>query len=109
EGATVRLVGVSRGAGCRNLFGPPGWRARLDFSPDGRLLACGGSTVSVWDVATGGATDILAAEGGAPCVLFEPDGSLLVHERGRVTRLRPAGRGRFRRACTVAEVSGPPP
>ncbi|WP_433473321.1 WD40 repeat domain-containing serine/threonine protein kinase [Spirillospora sp. CA-142024] len=50
------------------------------FSPDGRILVCGGTqaeTVYLWDAAAGNAIHELRAPAGVAAVAFSPDGKLL--------------------------------
>ena len=58
------------------------------FSPNGKLLASGGGTVRLWNLATGRAVGKPLHAGtqyGAPGVTFSPSGKLLASGCGDVT------------------------
>jgi WD40 repeat protein len=82
----------------------------MAFSPDGRLLATGGSgtQAKVWEAATGKFVRSLDAggEGGLTCV-FSPDGKVLaVGNRNDTTRLYEVGTGKLLHTLDKAMSQG---
>ena len=73
---TVRLWDVARGRLRRTLTGRQGSVSALAFSPDGRALAVGGSSiVQVWDTTTGRPrTSLTGKQDNVESVAFSPDG-----------------------------------
>jgi WD40 repeat protein len=79
-----RFEGHARGNGTRSV-------TRIDFAPDGRMLASVGTdrTIRLWDVATGKEIRQLAPLAGDLdlVVRFSPDGKMLVSKDGGNVRL----------------------
>jgi RNA polymerase sigma factor (sigma-70 family) len=78
-GSTIRLWDLKTRKG-QLLPGPERWVRALAFSPDGKLLAAGGSGNSIYliDLATGKRRHRYAGhEGDIRCVVLSPDGSTL--------------------------------
>jgi len=78
-GGMIDLWDVATGSGVLTLYGHAYAVTSVAFSPDGRLLASGGSaTIDLWDVATGNLVRTLEGHtGGVSEVVFSPDGRLL--------------------------------
>jgi WD40 repeat protein len=74
----------------RDLTHETGPIESIDFSPDGRILASAhGTTVKLWDVATGEMFGELPHEAPVNCVRFSPDGRLLATGgTDRIVKLR---------------------
>ncbi|HEY7309480.1 MAG TPA: sigma-70 family RNA polymerase sigma factor [Gemmataceae bacterium] len=82
--STVRLWDLKTGK-CQPLNGPERWVRAIAFSPDGKLLAAGGSGTSIclFDVATGKRRQRhIGHDGEIFCVALSPDGSTLASGGG---------------------------
>lgn len=75
----------------------------IAFSPDGRLLATGGSDTDVWEVETGERVRELAGFPGGPNgVMFTPDGKTLLIAGAGKLRVWDLGTGRERSPAAEA-------
>src|SRR5262249_28106801 len=86
----IRLYEVATGKLRGRLEDIPARVAALAFSPDGRVLACGGQAgvIRLWDVSTGEQVPRLAGHWGAvESLRFSPDGALLASGSGDTTVL----------------------
>lgn len=81
---------------------PPDEILIMDFSPDGRLLATGTtSMVCLWEVATGRKVARLAIPGGCQSLWFSPDSRLLATAVGRIVMSFPEIPGIIKSERTV--------
>jgi WD40 repeat protein len=82
----VRLFDVATGKATRSVRGHQDMAVCQTFSPDGRLLATGGSQndndARLWDVATGKEVRRIETGGVVLAVAFSPDGKSLASSRG---------------------------
>jgi RNA polymerase sigma factor (sigma-70 family) len=82
----VRLFDPSTGKATRTIRGHKDMAVSMAFSPDGKLLATGGSQndndVRLWDVATGKELRRIETGIGVHAVAFSPDGKLLASGQG---------------------------
>ncbi|HEY8503669.1 MAG TPA: hypothetical protein VIL46_03750, partial [Gemmataceae bacterium] len=90
----VELLEARTGKGWRTLYGPAGAAdvRALAFSPDGRLLAAGGTrpggAVRLWELRSGKEVHAFAGHrGGVERLAFSPDGRLLASAGGEGTVL----------------------
>jgi RNA polymerase sigma factor (sigma-70 family) len=77
----VRLFDTATGGAIRAIRGHKHMAVSLTFSPDGRLLATGGSQhdndIRVWDVATGREVRVISTGAVVLAASFSPDGKVL--------------------------------
>jgi WD40 repeat protein len=82
----VRLFDPATGETVRSLRGHKHMAISLDFSPDGKLLATGGSQhdedVRLWDMTTGNEVRVIPTGAVVPAVAFSPDGKVLASGLG---------------------------
>jgi RNA polymerase sigma factor (sigma-70 family) len=82
----VRLFDVGRGEAIRSVRGHKHLALSLAFSPDGNLLATGGSQhdndVRLWNVAAGKELRVIKTGAIVPAVAFSPDGKTLATGQG---------------------------
>ncbi|HEX5271868.1 MAG TPA: WD40 repeat domain-containing protein, partial [Gemmataceae bacterium] len=82
----VRLFDVTTGKAVRTIRGHKHMAICLAFSPDGKLLATGGSQndndIRVWDVATGKELHRIETDRAVQAVAFSPDGKVLLGGEG---------------------------
>jgi RNA polymerase sigma factor (sigma-70 family) len=82
----VRLFDLATGKAIRTIRGHMDMAVSMTFSPDGRLLATGGSQndndVRLWDVATGKEVRRIETGTGVHAVAFSPDGKALASGQG---------------------------
>jgi WD40 repeat protein len=82
----VLLFDLAKGEAIRTVRGHAHMAISLAFSPDGKLLATGGSQhdgdIRLWDLASGKAVRILKSDAVVPAVAFAPDGKVLASGQG---------------------------
>jgi RNA polymerase sigma factor (sigma-70 family) len=82
----VRLFDLARGEAVRSVRGHKHMAISLAFSPDGKLLATGGTQhdddVRVWDLAGGKEVRVIKTGASVPAVAFSPDGRVLASGQG---------------------------
>src|SRR5262249_18329042 len=82
----VRLFDPVRGEVVRSVRGHKHMAISLAFSPDGKLLATGGSQhdddVRLWDLAGGKEVRVIKTGAIVPAVAFAPDGKVLASGQG---------------------------
>jgi RNA polymerase sigma factor (sigma-70 family) len=108
EDGTIRLWDVTTGKELRRFVGAEekgGVSLVVAFSPDGKLLAAGGSTIRLWDVAGGRELRRLQGHEVTASLAFSPDGRTLASEGGhdRTLCLWDVGSGRELRRCRIRE------
>jgi WD40 repeat protein len=82
----VRLFDGVRGAAIRSVRGHDHLAISVTFSPDGKVLATGGSQhdndVRLWDIASGKELANLRTGANVPALTFSPDGRVLASGQG---------------------------
>jgi WD40 repeat protein len=107
RGLTITVWDLGTGRELRHFAGCGATlKNGLAFSPDGELLAAGGTRgrICVYDAEKGGRPTVLRQDerGDIPAVAFSPDGKTLASQSHHTLRLWSVGSAREVRQCTIA-------